>query len=873
VPVAPPPPIERDRLFVPPPSDTPPATLPHAIAAAPLPARAVASEPRDSFELQLGTYWLARIGIVILLTGLVFLGNYAYQNWIATLGAAGKLAMLYVAGSGLGGLGLWLERKQESLKNYARVLMAGGAATIYYATYASHYVERLRVIESPLIAGALLLALAGGIVWFAERKRSETIAVLAVLLAYYTSAINPIGSFTLFSSLLLAGTAVWFLVRHGWATLSFTSLVATYASYGFWRFQAEPGPSASDVTFGLGLSFLLGYWSLFTAAVFLGKSTALPPERRAPFLTLNNAAFFALGGLHFAAHRPGSFWLFALCLGIALLGLAALASRWRAEDRLTDGAYIAQGLALITVGLAAKLTGQQLALTLAAQSAVLLTCSGFRHGLLYRIAAGLAAIGAFTMAVVQIGGSPHLALPLGGTIAAILLFDAWWVKKQRGELAALQFSPQAAGFALLGLWLTGTVLVEKVPAQWLPAAFAVTAVICATAVYLHRLPEIALPGQLFLATGAGLWLVRHWDVAPDSGSATVVLLIGALGLCHWWQRQPWLTLEREAARGLQIGCAAAFVAVLAVWLSHLFPGDAWLIVTAIAAVATLLYGGFTRAWAVALMGQVFSVLSVGAFLSDVFTGHPAWSAALAPVLALTAIAALVEPGSKRWWRCDGEALPLIEVARLYRWSAAALLGISAVEYVPAEWLTPFFSGCAAVLILAGAAPHHRERVRLGVIYGIAAFAIFWIRMASPVTWWQLLALVLIPGALRLGQRLAGEALLVSPRSRDAMVGAATASIWLWVTLWTLADGGAVNLTVAWSILALVVFAAGLGLRDRIYRLGGFAILALAIGRVFLIDVWQLETIYRVLSFLVLGAVLLLLSFVYNRLAETFRRWL
>jgi uncharacterized membrane protein len=63
------------------------------------------------------------------------------------------------------------------------------------------------------------------------------------------------------------------------------------------------------------------------------------------------------------------------------------------------------------------------------------------------------------------------------------------------------------------------------------------------------------------------------------------------------------------------------------------------------------------------------------------------------------------------------------------------------------------------------------------------------------------------------------------------------------------------------------------LRERIYRLGGFAILALAIGHVFLIDVWKLETIYRVLSFLVLGAVLLVLSYVYNRFAEQIRRWL
>ena len=50
--------------------------------------------PLPSLELRVGTYWMARIGIVILLTGLVFLGNYAYHRIIPLLDAWGKLALL-----------------------------------------------------------------------------------------------------------------------------------------------------------------------------------------------------------------------------------------------------------------------------------------------------------------------------------------------------------------------------------------------------------------------------------------------------------------------------------------------------------------------------------------------------------------------------------------------------------------------------------------------------------------------------------------------------------------------------------------------------------------------------------------------------------
>jgi len=56
------------------------------------------------------------------------------------------------------------------------------------------------------------------------------------------------------------------------------------------------------------------------------------------------------------------------------------------------------------------------------------------------------------------------------------------------------------------------------------------------------------------------------------------------------------------------------------------------------------------------------------------------------------------------------------------------------------------------------------------------------------------------------------------------------------------------------------------------KLDTLAILSVALLHLFLFDVWRLDTLYRIVSFLVLGVVLLILSFVYSRFAETFRRW-
>ena len=81
------------------------------------------------------------------------------------------------------------------------------------------------------------------------------------------------------------------------------------------------------------------------------------------------------------------------------------------------------------------------------------------------------------------------------------------------------------------------------------------------------------------------------------------------------------------------------------------------------------------------------------------------------------------------------------------------------------------------------------------------------------------------------------------------------------------------LTASWSALALCLFTAGILLRERVYRWLGLGVLACALGRVVIFDVWKLETLNRILSFLALGVVLLVLGFIYNKHQEKIKEWL
>jgi len=71
-------------------------------------------------------------------------------------------------------------------------------------------------------------------------------------------------------------------------------------------------------------------------------------------------------------------------------------------------------------------------------------------------------------------------------------------------------------------------------------------------------------------------------------------------------------------------------------------------------------------------------------------------------------------------------------------------------------------------------------------------------------------------------------------------------------------------SVAWLGASLAYFGLAFLLRERALRVVAITFLLLTVGHVFLIDLAQLEPVYRVLSFLALGVVLVAISLIYAR---------
>ncbi|HEX9047416.1 MAG TPA: DUF2339 domain-containing protein, partial [Verrucomicrobiae bacterium] len=953
----------------------PPPPLPKKTAPALAPEKA-------SFEMRLGTYWLVRAGVVMLLTSLAFFANYAYHHVVPQLGPGGKISLLYLASGLLLGAGAWWQRRnvKESLKNYAQVLFAGGLAAVYFTTYAAYHVPQLRIIGSALVDGTLLLIWAGIIAAIADRQKSEVMALFAVGLAFFTSVITRVGEFTLYSNLILTVAAVVFLVRNRWAALSFAGLLTSYGGYAFWRFLHDDGWrwASPDENLWLGAGFLASYWLVFTAATFLSRSKYLSGANRAAFLTLNNGAFFGLFLLTMLQVHTGGFWKVALGFGAALLVLAGLAEKLLSSEPLTRNAYLTQGLLLVTLGFITKFTGFQLALVLGAESVVLFLFAAQRssvvlrffsyaaallatgwclaslhpfleHGFLTGCAVGgflavnavrahwlekdrqsqrlettaftLLAFANWTAATWFSTQEPHLpaALVVGGEsvvllnlvarrqspvpklfayltamlsvlwcatnlqsfepagmwmavgLGGMMIFNAFWLHRDSAsEPQSLRPEPAAFTLIAFGVWLAATW--HNSTLEHLPLVLAAEALALTFSIYLLRIREVTLLGQSFLILAQGAWLYHFLILTPPWWNPLALLAV-TLGLSHWWQHQKTLVMNHEWNLGCTTTFALAAVAVVLVWLHPLVSAPAWLALTSLLAVAATVYGVATRAWPLAACGQIFLGVSAWEFFRQIWMSKPDWFFPLAPVAVLAALSL----ATAMWFAARPDKAgtvrkPLLNIALVYRWTALAMSLCWLWQYVPPRQHAGAFMAAALGVFALACWRRNREALLAASVYAFASLLALWAvaDLKMDAYWLNLLSLLSLLAMQQVLRRMAAN-FAGEESIHGIIVMVAGVSLWRLLTCWVTTSG--IFLTMSWAAFAVIVFIVGLLLRERFHRWLGLGVLAAAVGRVVLVDVWKQETIYRVLTFMALGIALLVVGFIYNKYQDKIRQWL
>jgi len=391
------------------------ARRPHVVPAIP-------HERVEALETQLGSYWLSRVGIVSLITGIALL----IITYFGQLGPFVRVGVGYALAAGVGWAGLRIARTHET---FGRIVFGGGLAIGYFVTYALHFVAALRVVDSEPIGVALVALAIAGIVATAHRMRSETVAGIALFLGLHTGMLSEVTALSLIATTLLAAGAAFFLANNRWVIVPLSTVVAVYSTHATLAF------GSAVVSPELRLAFVGIDFSLFAAALLIGPRSATRPL--ALLGILNWLGALVLGG--YAAYAISRETLFVGLVGYAIV-LAGIAggARLRGEAPIVVALQLAAALVTLAIALPVELAGTALIagwLVLALVAAVLARRSEPRFTLL-ALVLGLAAYGE------------------RGPIAAQLACVIAMVAVERFHVAAereSRFRPYAIALVALGL--------------------------------------------------------------------------------------------------------------------------------------------------------------------------------------------------------------------------------------------------------------------------------------------------------------------------------------------------------------------------------------------------------------------------------------
>jgi hypothetical protein len=209
--------------------------------------------------------------------------------------------------------------------------------------------------------------------------------------------------------------------------------------------------------------------------------------------------------------------------------------------------------------------------------------------------------------------------------------------------------------------------------------------------------------------------------------------------------------------------------------------------------------------------------------------------------------------------------------RIWSWSGVLVLG-SLLRFELGRTLVVLgWAGLMLLLLSFGIRRQNKDFLWQGYVLGVLAFARGWAtNFSSNETLLGMPERILI-GIFVIAAFHTAEFLLTREhrygRTAFALMGVALLSILLYYEV----QGSL--LTIAWGAQAVALVIAGFAVQERTLRLAGLGMFGVCILKLFFYDLRNLETLSRILSFIVLGLVLMGASWLYMRFREKIQRYL
>jgi uncharacterized membrane protein len=915
-----------------PPASTPVTPLPSPSFAATEPAPSLADRLKSSLDVEemLGTNWLNKLGIVILVLGVAFF--LAYQ--LNTLGPAGKVLVGFVTAAVMLGAGIWFDRG-ERYRILARAGIGGGWALAFFTTYAMYHVPAARVLSSQALDLVLMLAVAAAMVVHTLRYRSQVVTGLAFLLAFLTVAISHSNVYSLSAGAVLAAGLVVIVGRMQWFELEVFGILASYLNHYLWlRPIIEPmiapmhGKRHPFPEFAASAGILALYWLIFRMSYVLRRPSDERQEHISTAAALLNTALLLALFKYQSTHPEWAFWaLLAIGAIETLLGQLPITRRRRSAVIVLS----TLGVVLLIAAFPFRYSGTRLSVLWLLEAEALLLIGVWTKEVVFRrlgmlaallVAGQMIAVDAAEIFGRRMDGAdlrPDFALSIVFVVAAAVFYaNAHWVLRRWTDLFTNEFdrrvtqrlSYAAALVLLIAAWIA-------FPEAWTAVAWCALGLGLALAGRRFSLPEPGFPEPglselryqancLALVAVLRVFVINLEATDKYHGLTlrllTITIISALLYVTSIWSGDSdrsrgvaiakRLFSHRQLAGAAYTWSASSLLALVAWYeLRPVSVADAWLV------------GGLV----------LFELGLERKKLSLRLQGYTAFAASFLRIFFVNLNAA-GNPGeiSPRfytvvplalgffyaYWRLHESSEDLLQSER--RFSAAdvccwlgTLTFAALMRFeLEADWVAGAWAALVFALLVIAWRSERRVflyqalMIAVGVLFRTVLHNFYersyfpapvmesrWITVGTAVA----LLLLALPFAFQLRKKNEPSAetglvrLLQSVVRRPEQLLFFIAIGLLTVLLAIEMRHGMV--TLSWGVEGVAVFILALWLGERSFRLTGLGLLLLCVGKILLVDVWGLDPRDRYLTFIVLGAALLLVSFLYTRNREALRQYL
>ena len=884
---------------VPPGKVAPPPPPPKAPVAA-------ASAPRVGLEEKVGTNWLNKIGIVLLVLGVAFL----ISTLMKTLGPAGKVLVGFAVSGALLAAGIFFE-KNERYRVLARAGIGGGWALLFFTAYAMHHVAAARVLDSLTADLILMMAVAAVMVWHTLRYDSQVVTGLAFLLAFVTVNLGGGNVFGLTAGVVLAAALCVLVVRRGWFELEIFGILATYLNHWFWlRPIIEPmgGKHHAFPEFIASAVILCSYWLIFRVSYIVRRTgdNELTESVSTVAALLNGGLLLAI--MRYQSVRPELAFWFLLGLGAAELIFGQLPITRRRRAAFVVLTVI--GSALLVAAIPFKYSGMSLAvLWIAEAQALLLAGVGTDEPVFRRL--GLLAIAAPVFELIFLDANrasvgPDAKLGFVCAFCAIACyFDAEWLQRHWPRM----FNEIYEGWYLVGLSYAG-MIVAMLAAwvgfhdAWVGVAWAVIGFAIAIFGNRFKLPRLGLQANILAVAALFRVLVVNVELPGQFHTVGLRLITVSCVAALLYLSAPWTALERRGTVPAAYTWAGSFLVALLAWyeLRPISVALAW----ALFGILLLELGLMRRRRE--LVDQALVALAA-AFTRIFFVNLNADAAAgqLSPRLYTVVPLALIfyyayqRLYSEKLFVAAGSPKTDAIVEFESRYATPILCWFGAISIaslmrfeVSVDWVVAAWGGGAVVLLLLALALQRRVFLHQALAAAVAVlfrgifhnfyqhsyFAGHWGRGSMAILVAAGLLFASLPVAFRVRDNFSRQ-----PSDDSDWLARALAALGrhphqplffvplALVTVLLALELRSGMITVGWGVEGVVVFLLALWIGERSFRLAGLGLLLLCVGKILVIDVWRMQGTDRYLTLIVMGGALLLVSFLYTRYREELRQYL